>query len=136
MTKTYVFDANALLDLVEAGPGVGKVEQLLQAALRNQALVLTSVLNWGEVFYLLWQHRGEEKARQTIANLSRLPIQIVVVDFLQALQAGELKALHKIPYVDCVAAALAILHGAVLVTSDRDFEKLGRHFPILWIARP
>jgi predicted nucleic acid-binding protein len=136
MTKTYVFDANALLDLVEAGPGFGKVEQLLQAALRNQALVLTSVLNWGEVFYLLWQRRGEENARRTIANLSRLPIQIVVVDFLQALQAGELKALHKIPYVDCVTAALAILHQAVLVTSDRDFEKLGRHFPILWIARP
>jgi len=136
MTKTYVLDANALLDLIEAGPGFVKVEQLLQAALRNQVLVLTSVLNWGEVFYLLWQRRGEEKARQTIANLSRLPLQIVVVDFLQALQAGELKALHKIPYVDCMTAALAILHQAVLVTSDRDFEKLRRHFPILWIARP
>ncbi len=136
MTKTYVLDANALLDLIEAGPGFVKVEQLLQAALRNQVLVLTSVLNWGEVFYLLWQRRGEEKARQTIANLSRLPLQIAVVDFLQALQAGELKALHKIPYVDCMTAALAILHQAVLVTSDRDFEKLGRHFPILWIARP
>jgi predicted nucleic acid-binding protein len=136
VTKTYVLDANALLDLIEAGPGFRKVEQLLQAALRNQAVVLTSVLNWGEVFYLLWQRRGEEKARQTIANLSRLPLQIVVVDFLQALQAGELKALHKIPYVDCVTAALAILHRAVLVTSDRDFEKLGRHFPILWIVRP
>ncbi len=136
MTKTYVLDANALLDLIEAGPGFVKVEQLLQAALRNQVLVLTSVLNWGEVFYLLWQRRGEEKARQTIANLSRLPLQIVVVDFFQALQAGELKALHKIPYVDCMTAALAILHQAVLVTSDRDFEKLRRHFPILWIARP
>jgi len=136
MTKTYVLDASALLDFVEAGPGFVKVEELLQSALRNQALVLTSVLNWGEVFYLLWQRRGEEKARQTIANLSRLPLQIVVVDFFQALQAGELKALHKIPYVDCMTAALAILHQAVLVTSDRDFEKLGRHFPILWIARP
>ncbi len=136
MSKTYVLDANAVLDLVEAGPGFGKVEQLLKAALQNQVSVLISVLNWGEVFYLLWQRRGEEKARQTIANLSRLPLQIVVVDFLQALKAGELKALHQIPYVDCVAAALAVLQQATLVTSDRDFERLGRHFPILWIARP
>jgi predicted nucleic acid-binding protein len=136
MTKTYVLDANAVLDLIEAGPGFGKVEQLLQAALQNQLLVLVSVLNWGEVFYVLWQRRGEEKARQIIAGLSRLPLQILPVDFSQALQAGELKALHKIPYVDCVAAALAILHQAVLVTSDRDFEKLGRHFPIMWLARP
>ena len=135
MIKNYVLDANALLDLVEAGPGFEKVEQLLQAALRNQASVLISVLNWGEVFYLLWQRRGEEKARQGISNLSRLPLQIVDVGFSQALQAAELKATHKIPYVDSVAAALAILHQAILVTADRDFEKLGRNFPIMWIAR-
>ena len=92
MIKTSVLDANAVLDLIEAGPGFVKVEQLLQAALRNDAAVLMSVLNMGEVFYLLWQRRGEEKARQTIPNLSRLPIQIVIVDFPQAIQAGELKA--------------------------------------------
>jgi predicted nucleic acid-binding protein len=135
VTKTYVLDANAVLDLIEAGPGFGKVEQLLQSALQNQVSILISVLNWGEVFYLLWQRRGEEKARQTIAKLLRLPLQIVAVDFLQAMQAGELKAVHKIPYVDCVTAALAVLNQAVLVTSDRDFEKLGRHFPVLWIGR-
>ena len=135
MNKTYVLDASAVLDLIEAGPGFTKVERLLQEGLRNQAAVLISVLNMGEVFYMLWQRRGEEKARQALANLFRLPIQIVVVDFSQAMQAGEIKALHKIPYVDCVAAALAILQQAPLVTADRDFEKLGRHFPVLWIAR-
>ena len=135
MTKTYVLDANAVLDLIEAGPGFERVEQVLQSALRNQVSILISVLNWGEVFYLLWQRRGEDKARQTIAKLSRLPVQIVTVDFPQAMKAGELKAVHKIPYVDCVTAALAVLNQAVLVTSDRDFEKLGRQFPILWIAR-
>ncbi len=135
MSRTYVLDANAVLDLVEAGPGFGKVEKLLQSALRNEVSVLLSVLNWGEVFCLLWQRRGEDKARQTLAKLSRLPLQIVAVDFPQAMQAGELKAVHKIPYVDCVTAALAVLNQAVLVTSDRDFEKLGRNFPILWIAR-
>jgi predicted nucleic acid-binding protein len=135
MTRTYVLDANAVLDLVEAGPGFRKVEQLLQAALQNQSLVLISVLNWGEVFYLLWQRRGEEKARQTMASLLRLPLQIVSVDLSQALQAGEIKVFHKLPFVDCIAAALAMLHRAVLVTSDRDFEKLGRRVQVLWLAR-
>ncbi len=134
MTRIYVLDANAVLDLLEAGPGFGQVEKLLQSALRNEVSVLVSVLNWGEVFYLLWQRRGEDKARHTLAKLSRLPLQIVAVDFPQAMRAGELKAAHKIPYVDCVTASLAVLNQAVLVTSDRDFEKLGRQFPILWIA--
>jgi predicted nucleic acid-binding protein len=135
VTGTYVLDANAVLDLIEAGPGARKVERLLQSALQQRSSVLISVLNWGEVFYLLWQRRGEETARRTIANLSRLPLRIIPVDLSQALKAGEIKAVHKIPYVDCVAAALAVLQEATLVTSDRDFEKLGRQFPILWIAR-
>ncbi len=136
MTGSYVFDANAVLDFVEAGPGIHKVDQLLHAAARRQVTVLVSVMNLGEVFYWLWQKRSEEQARQTLDGLSRLPIQIVPVDLPQALRAGELKALHKIPYVDCIAAALALQHRATLVTADRDFKKLGRHFPVLWITRP
>jgi len=38
--------------------------------------------------------------------------------------------------VDSIAAALALLRQATLVTSDRDFEKLGRRVPVLWLARP
>jgi len=133
--KRYVLDANAVLDFIEAGPGWRKVESLLQSARQQGSLVSISVLNWGEVFYLLWQRRSEGTARRTTAGLSRLPIEIVPVDLAQAMKAGELKAIHKIPYVDCIAAALATLQRATLVTSDRDFEKLGRQFPVLWITR-
>jgi predicted nucleic acid-binding protein len=87
------------------------------------------------VYYVLWQKRGEEKARQTLAKLARTSIQIIPVELPQALKAAELNAQHKIPYVDCIAAALAGLQQATLVTSDRDFEKLGRHFQILWLSR-
>ncbi len=136
MTPAHVLDANAVLDFAEAGPGFDKVERLFQAARQRQGVVFVSVMNLGEVFYCLWQRQGEEEARRSIAQLSRLPIHVIPVDLVQALKAGELKALYKIPYVDCIAAALALQQRATLVTSDRDFEKLGRHFPILWIARP
>lgn len=134
MSKTYVLDANALLDLLTNGPGAERVEHLLKDA-RPAAPLLVSAVNWGEVFYMSWQRHGEESARQTLADLLHLPIRIVPVDVPQVLRAGELKAAHKIPYVDCFAAALAVLSQATLVTSDRDFEKLGRHFPVLWISR-
>lgn len=136
MTRTYVLDANAVLTFIAAGPGFAKVEYLFQAALEQGKPLLMSVLNWGEVFYSLWQQQGDEVAKRTIANLSRLPLELVPVDLSQSLKAGEIKALHKIPYVDCIAAALAAERQATLVTSDRDFEKLGRRFPILWIDRP
>ncbi len=135
MTESYVLDANALIDFLESGPGMRKVDQLLHAAALEQTDIFVSVMNLGEVFYWLWIKRSEDRARQTLDGFSRLPIQIVPVDLSQAIKAGELKALHKIPYVDCVAAALALQHRATLVTADRDFEKLGRHFPVAWLPR-
>ena len=136
MSKSYVLDANAVLHFVEDGPGAKRVEQLFKHALRERSRVLMSVVNWGEVFYHSWQRDGEESARRLLVDLSRLPLELIPVDLSQALQAGEIKARHKIPYVDCIAAGLAILHHAVLVTSDRDFEKLGRRVEVLWIERP
>jgi predicted nucleic acid-binding protein len=135
MTQTCVLDASAVLEMLGNGPGAARVERLLMDPVRAAAPLLISVVNWGEVFYHSWQCHGEQSARQTLADLSRLPIRVLPVDLPQVLKAGELKALHKIPYVDCLAAALSILRQAVLVTSDRDFEKLGRQFPVLWIGR-
>ncbi len=136
MSKTYVLDANAVLDYLEDGPGADRVGRLLKNAFREETSLLMSVLNWGEVFYHSWQERGEESARNAIANLSRLPIEAVAVDLEQSLKAGEFKARYKMPYVDCLAAALAEMRQAILVTSDRDFEKLGRRIEVLWLARP
>ncbi|MGO9646526.1 putative PilT protein-like [Candidatus Sulfotelmatobacter kueseliae] len=136
MSRTYVLDANAVLNLVQDEVGAERMERLIEEAVHQGTPLLMSVLNWGEVFYHVWQRRGEEKARQTMGNLSRLPLDLIPVDLPQVLKAGEIKAVHKIPYVDCIAAALAETRQAILVTSDRDFEKLGRRVPVLWLARP
>jgi len=133
--KTYVLDASAVLDLLENGPGAERIEKILAAAERQDNAVAMSVMNWGEVFYNVWQHHGEEAARRAIADLSRLPLEIIPVEQDQALKAGEIKALHKLSFVDCIAGALAELRNSILVTADRDFQKLGRRIQVLWIAR-
>ena len=135
MNRTYVLDASALVVLVENRPGVSRVWQLVRDAERQHTPLLASVVNWGEVFYLSWMRGNEEIARRAIAYLSELPIQVLPVDAAQVLKAGEFRALHHVPYVDSLAAALSLIHNATLVTSDRDFEKLGRNFPVLWIER-
>ena len=135
MKRLHVLDANAVLDFVDNGPGSDRVVQLMTAAVRDDNPLLISVVNWGEVFYVSWQRRGEELARRTISGLSRLPIRTIPVEIEQASKAAEIKAVHKIPYVDCLAAALAEVRQAILVTSDLDFVKLGRRIPILWLAR-
>lgn len=135
MNKTYVLDASAILDFVENGPGADRVAFLLKDASEQNSTLLVSVVNWGEVFYCLWQKKGEDTARKTTASLLRLPIILVAVDETLAIQAGEIKVRHKIPYVDCLAASLAMSRHAALVSSDRDFEKLGRAVHVLWLPR-
>jgi predicted nucleic acid-binding protein len=132
----HVLDANAILSLLLNEAGVAHMEKLIREAHRSNRPLLLSIANWGEVFYLTWQRHGEQAARQTVADLSHLPIRVLPVELPQAQKAAELKARYKIPYVDCLAAALAVQQNATLVTSDRDFEKLGRQFPILWLSRP
>ena len=136
MNKTYVLDASALVVLIENRSGASRVGQLVREADRLNVPLMASVVNWGEVFYLSWTRSGEETARKALNYLSLLPINIVPVDSAQALKAAELRALHRVSYVDCLAAALSSIHQATLVTSDHDFERLGRHFPILWLKRP
>jgi predicted nucleic acid-binding protein len=135
VNRPYVLDASAMLVLVDDRPSGRRIKQLIEEAGRLNTALLASVVNVGEVFYLSWQLHGEQAARDTLDDLSLLPIQILPVDSAQVLKAAELRALHHIPYVDCLAAALASIHHATLVTSDRDFEKLGRNFTISWIER-
>ena len=136
MDKTYVFDASALLVLLDDRPSARRIKQLIEEATQLKTTIMASVVNLGEVFYISWQRYGERSARDTLDDLSHLPIKILAVDSAQALKAAELRALHHVPYVDCLAAALSSIHQATLVTSDHDFERLGRHFPILWLTRP
>jgi predicted nucleic acid-binding protein len=135
VSKTYVLDASAILALLDGRPGARRVGQLIAEADRTNTTLLASVVNWGEVLYVSWQRHGAQSAHDTLDDLSRLPIHLLPVDQPQALKAAELRALHHLPYVDCLAAALASQQHATLVTTDRDFEKLGRNFSILWIAR-
>jgi predicted nucleic acid-binding protein len=136
MTKTYVLDSSAALDFLDAGSGAHRVREVLRESVRQHNPVLMSVVNWGEVYYTLWQKRGEDVARKAIENLSRLFIQPVPVDFAQSVEAGRIKVRYKMSYVDCLVAALAAQREAVLVTGDRDFEKLGRQAKIIWTTRP
>jgi predicted nucleic acid-binding protein len=133
--RNYVLDANALIDFLGNGPGSARMKQLFADAVREQKPLLMSVVNWGEVFYHLWQRYGEESARHTLSGIERLPIELVDVDVPLVRQAAGIKAQHKIPYVDCIAGALAIARKAILVTSDRDFERLGHRAKILWLDR-
>jgi predicted nucleic acid-binding protein len=132
--KRAVFDAGALIALYENEPGALQVATLIQLARDRRYSLSISVVNWGEVYYVVWNGRGPGVARHTIEEIAQLPISIVPADLEQARLAAELKAQHKLPYADCFAASLALLQRATLVTADSDFALLRKKLPLLLLS--
>jgi len=134
--RRYVLDANALIGFFEDREGTaGKIEHLLNEALYQDLPLLMSAVNWGEVFYTEWRYRGEAKARAAEASLLEMPIMVIAVDRERASRAGALKQKHGLGYADAFAAELAIERGALLVTADPEFQKVGKALSVYSLPR-
>ncbi len=128
-----MFDASALFAFLRNKPGASKVNELLKDAVRGRARLLMSAVNYGEVYGTILRELGAEQALTAVHAVSPLPIEVLDATPQRAFKAADIKAKHKLYYVDSFAAALAIEHKATLVTSDSDFRKLGHGFPIVWL---
>ena len=136
VVRRYVLDANALIGLLEARRGAAeKVRHLLSEALRQDAPLLMSAVNWGEVFYIAWRRHGEAKARQAEAKLQEMPVAVIAADRERASRAGALKEKHGLGYADAFAAELTIERGAWLVTADPEFSRVGRALSVYSLPR-
>jgi predicted nucleic acid-binding protein len=77
--------------------------------------------------------RGEKAAAAKLQEIAQLPIRVIDVDMELTRLAASLKAQHNLPYADCFGAALAQTRKATLLTSDKDFERVGSALKILWV---
>ena len=133
--KEYVLDANAVLRYfgVSEGQGANKVRALFEQAERGQAHLSMSVVNLGEVLYVLLKYVGEQRARHYVQVLQHVAT-MVEADAAQALGAAEMKHKYKLGYADSFAAMLAVTLKATLVSADPGFERLGK--TLEWIRLP
>jgi len=134
--RRYVLDANALIGFLEGRRGAAqKVRNLLSEAVRHDAPLLMSAVNWGEVFYIAWRRHGEAKALEAEARLQEMPVAVISADRERASRAGALKQKHGLGYADAFAAELAIDRGAWLVTADPEFAKVGKALSVYSLPR-
>jgi predicted nucleic acid-binding protein len=132
--KRVVLDASALMTFFEDRPGADQVEDLIHLAVEGKRHLLMSVVNWGEVYYSTRRVKGPGVARKILEDIAQLPIEIVDADLDLTHIAAELRADHKLPYIDCFAAALATHRKAALATSDKDFATVEKKLDILWTS--
>lgn len=128
-----VLDSYSLIAYIEDEDGADKMIEVFRVARDSGKPLLLSVVNWGEVYYITLREAGRERVEAVAQLISTLPIQIIPVDLELTRQAAEFKAIKKMSYGDCFAAALAKIRKAELITSDGEFKQVGEEVKILWI---
>ncbi|MCI0750804.1 MAG: type II toxin-antitoxin system VapC family toxin [Flammeovirgaceae bacterium] len=126
MTKNVVFDSYALIAHFKNEPGASLISDLFTDLLIGEKNGFISVINVGEVYYMLSRKAGIENAEKSIEIIRTLPIKIVDADFEITYAAAQLKARHKFSYADSFAAALTIIKKGTLVTGDKEFKNLSK----------
>ena len=133
--KEYVLDANAVIRYFGVGDGQGgeKVRGLFEQAKRGEARLSMSVINMGEVLYILLKHLEEQRALHYIQVLQHA-VTMVEADARGAVEAAQLKHQYKLSYADSIAASLALATKGTLVSADPEFDKVGKS--LKWMKLP
>lgn len=132
-TPARVLDSYSLIAYFEGEACKDEMIGIFRAARDSGHLLLFSVVNWGEVFYITLRQAGREWADHVAHLISTLPIQIIPADLDLARQAAEFKASKRMSYADCFAAALAKSRKAELVTGDKEFKQVEDEVRIHWL---
>jgi len=132
-----VLDSWAIMAFFEDEPAAEAVERLLQQAVEGRHRLLLSAVNWGEIYYATMRAVSQEAAEQKAQEIASLPIEIVGVgeDLALARQAAIFKAMKRMSYADCFAAALAKEKKAELVTGDQEFKEVESEVKIAWLSK-
>jgi len=130
--KAIVLDSWAVMAYLEDEPAAEKVADIIADAHENNSPLLMSVVNLGEVWYIVAREASEAEAERCETELRRLGIEFVDADWSLTQQAARYKSKHKMSYADCFAAALARQRKAHLVTGDQEFRQVQGEISIIW----
>ena len=131
--KGLVFDSWAVLAYLQGEDAAEHLADVLAEAIQAEAPILMSVVNVGEVWYILAREVSTAEADKSVATLRSWGVEFVAADWTHAKEAASLKSRYKMSYADAFAAALAKARKAELVTGDPEFEQIGDYASIRWL---
>ncbi len=131
--EKYVFDSYSIFAYFEGEKGADKVAEIIKKALTDNAKIYMSVINWGEVYYIVLREQGAKQAEFYLKTIEHYPIELITVNESFVLEAGRFKAFYKMSYADAFAAALTKNKKAKLVTGDKEFKQINNKIKIEWL---
>ncbi len=131
--RAIVLDSWALMAYLEDEPTAERVADIIADAIEEGTPLEMTVVNLGEVWYIIAREASEAEAERSIVELRQLGIEIVDADWPLTREAAGFKSKHKMSYADSFAAALAKQRKAHLVTGDPEFAQVEQEVQIMWL---
>lgn len=131
--KAIVLDSWAVIAYLEDEPAAEKVADIIGDAHDDGIPLFMTVVNAGEVWYIVARETSAADAEASIKQLRDLGIEFVEADWDLAKDAAHLKSRNKMSFADCFAAALAKQKTAYLTTGDPEFKRIENEVAITWL---
>jgi predicted nucleic acid-binding protein len=131
--KAIVLDSWAVVAYLEDEPSSEKVADIMADAHEQKIPLLMTVVNAGEVWYIIARQTSDADADRSIKQLRDLGIEFVDADWNLAHDAGYFKSRNKMSFADAFAAALARQRKAHLVTGDPEFKQVEKEVVVSWL---
>jgi len=118
----YLLDACALIAYFNEEEGADAVEALFE----KKEETFISIVNVYEVYYDAYRTEGEEKAKELLADIEKLPLKIIRnIDREVIINAARFKVDFSISLADSIALGLGKQLKAKVVTADHhEFDKI------------
>jgi ribonuclease VapC len=130
----FVLDSFALLSHFQGESGSERMVALFEQAARGECRLLLSLINLGEVCYIVERRRGIQAVQLILSVVKSLPVEILPANQENVLAAAHLKAQYPISYADAFAAAAAQAYSATLVTGDPEMKVFENVVRMEWIS--
>jgi predicted nucleic acid-binding protein len=131
--RAIVLDSWAIISYLGGERSAEKVADIMADAHEEDIPLLMTVVNAGEVWYILAREVSVAEADSSIRQLRQLGIKLVDADWDLAHAAAVFKSKHKMSFADCFAAALAQNKTGVLLTGDPEFKQVATQITINWL---
>lgn len=131
--QVFILDSYALLAYFQAEKGGDTVLDILKKSRIREVNALLSMINLGEIYYIVLRKLGSNTARAVVDDISGLPVDLAEASKERVIAAAQIKAKHPLSYADAFATAAAMEFSATIVTGDPEFKTMEPYIPVLWI---
>jgi predicted nucleic acid-binding protein len=131
--KVIVLDSWAVMAYLEDEPSGERIADILADAHEEGTPLLMSVINVGEVWYIVAREASQSDAEHCLKEIKELGIEIIDANWGITQIAASFKSRYKMSYADCFAAALAKDRKAHVVTGDPEFKEVEQEVQVLWV---